>query len=85
MNFQEIDEFSGLRISPDGEPVGFSIERGSITPDMAKLYWQNIRKAEFVDFANIIYYSLLLLKRRPEILDYVASKSSARSGRAPAN
>ena len=76
LTFKEMEEFSNLRISPDGEPVGYSIERGAITPDMAKSFWRSIRQAGFVDFANIVYHSLLLLKKRPEILDYVASRFS---------
>lgn len=72
--FQEMDEFSNLRISPDGAPVGFAIDRGSITASLAKSYWKRIRDAGLVDFAHIIYYSFLLLKKRPEILDYVSSR-----------
>jgi DNA helicase-2/ATP-dependent DNA helicase PcrA len=41
---------------------------------MAKQYWNRIREAGLIDFANIIYYSLVLLQRRPEILSYVSSK-----------
>lgn len=74
LRFQDMEEFSSLRISPDGEPVGHTIEHGAITPDMAKDFWKSIRKSGFVDFANIIYYSFLLLKKRPEILEYVASR-----------
>lgn len=74
LNFQEMEEFSNLRISPDGQPVGYPIERGGITPEMAKDFWKSVRQAGYVDFANIIYYSLLLLQKRPEILDYVASR-----------
>ena len=41
---------------------------------MARAYWKSIREAGFIDFANIIYYSYLLLRRRPEILSYVSAK-----------
>ncbi len=74
LNFQEMEEFSNLRISLDGEPAGYPIEGGGITPEMAKDFWKSIRQAGFVDFANIIYYSLLLLQKRSEILDYIASR-----------
>ena len=74
LNFQDMEEFSNLRISTDGEPIGFAIERGAITPDMAKDYWEIIRQSGFIDFSNILYYSLLLLRERTEILDYIASR-----------
>lgn len=73
-NFQYMEEFSNLRRALDGKPTGAAIEKDTITPDMAKHFWNTIRKAGFVDFANIIYYSLLLLRKRSEILDHVASK-----------
>jgi DNA helicase-2/ATP-dependent DNA helicase PcrA len=63
-----------LRIDPSGRAEGIAIEQGGLTPDIARAFWTSIRKAGFVDFANIIYYSLLLLQRRPEVLSYVASK-----------
>lgn len=74
VNFGDIDEFVNLRISPEGEPVGYGIERGALTPEVANTFWETIRRAGYIDFSNIIYYSLLLLRDRPEILDYVASR-----------
>ena len=74
LTFQDMEEFSNLRRSLEGEPVGFAIEQGAITAEMAKRFWKTIRQAGFVDFSNIIYYSLRLLQKRPEILSYVASR-----------
>ena len=74
VSFKDIDEFVNLRIAPDGEPVGYGIERGALTPEVAKSFWETIRRAGYIDFSNIIYRSLLLLRERPEILDYVASR-----------
>ena len=74
VNFRDIEEFGNLRISPDGDPVGYGIDRGAITPEVAKSFWKAIRHAGYIDFANIIYYSLQLLRDRPEILDYMASR-----------
>ncbi len=68
------DNFTQLRISPDGKPVGNAIERGLLTPEIASAYWNRIRNAGFIDFANIIYYSLVLLQNYPHILSYVSSK-----------
>ncbi|HZL19993.1 MAG TPA: ATP-dependent helicase [Polyangia bacterium] len=72
--FSDLEEFAQLRISPDGNPVGDSIEHGGLTPTIAIAFWKRIREAGFIDFANIIYYALLLLRRRPEILGYVSAK-----------
>lgn len=71
---QDLDDFTQLRVSLEGQPTGNAIEHGGVTPEMAKAYWKRIRKAGFVDFATIIYYSLRLLQKHPEILAYVASK-----------
>lgn len=74
LSFQDFEEFAQLRMSVDGEPVGSALERGALTPDMARAYWKRIRQAGFIDFANIIYYSYLLLTKRPEILSYISAK-----------
>lgn len=74
LQFKDFDDFTQLRITLDGKPSGNAIETGGLTPALAQAYWKRIREAGYVDFANIIYYSLLLLQRRPEILSYVASK-----------
>ena len=73
LTFQDFEDFTQLRVSVDGQPVGNAIEHGALTPEVAKAYWKRIREAGFIDFANIIYYSLGLLKRRPEILSYVSA------------
>ena len=74
LTYQEFEEFTQLRVGLDGKPAGAALERGSMTPEIAGAYWKRIRQAGFIDFANIIYYSLLLLQRRPEILSYVSAK-----------
>ena len=74
LTFRDFEEFTQLRVSVDGEPVGDVLEHGAMTPDMARSYWKRIRKAGFIDFANIIYYSYLLLKKRAEILSAVSAK-----------
>jgi DNA helicase-2/ATP-dependent DNA helicase PcrA len=72
--FSDFEEFTQLRVSLTGQPVGNAIEHGSLTPEIASAYWKRIREAGFIDFANIIYYSLVLLRKRSEILSYVSSK-----------
>lgn len=74
LTFRDFEEFTQLRVSVDGQPVGNALERGALTPDMALAYWKRIREAGFIDFANIIYYSYVLLQKRPEILSYVSAK-----------
>lgn len=74
LTFKDFEDFTQLRVSPGGKPVGNAIERGALTPAVASEYWKRIREAGFIDFANIIYYSLVLLQKRPEILSYVSAK-----------
>ena len=74
LTFREFEEFTQLRVNVDGQPVGNALNRGTLTPDVARDYWKRIREAGFIDFANIIYYSYLLLQKRPEILSYVSAK-----------
>lgn len=72
--YSNFEEFAQLRVDMNGEPAGNAIQHGSLTPEIARAYWKKIRMAGFVDFTNIIYYSLLLLQKRPEILSYISSK-----------
>ena len=74
LTFKDFEEFTQLRVSVDGQPVGNAIEHGAVTPEVAQTYWHRILEAGFIDFANIIYYSFLLLQKRPEILSYVSAK-----------
>lgn len=74
LTFRDFEDFTQLRMSVEGQPVGHGLERGALTVEMAQDYWKRIREAGFVDFANIIYYAYLLLKRRPEILSYISTK-----------
>src|SRR6267142_2856436 len=53
----DLEDFAQLRVSPDGQPVGYGIERGGLTPEIAKEFWKRTREAGFIDFANIIYYA----------------------------
>lgn len=73
-SFSDLEDFAQLRISVDGKPVGSSIEHGGLTREMAASYWKRLREAGYVDFATIVYYALLLLRKRPEILSYVSAK-----------
>ena len=74
--FRDFDDFTQLRLNAIGEAVGNAIERGSVTREMAVAFWKRCSENGFIDFANIIYYSLCLLRKHPEVLDAVASKFS---------
>jgi DNA helicase-2/ATP-dependent DNA helicase PcrA len=74
LTFWDFEDFTQLSVGLDGKPVGNAIERGALTTAIASAYWKRIREAGFIDFANIIYFSLVLLRRRPEILSYVSAK-----------
>lgn len=74
LTFRDFEEFTQLRVSSDGKPVGSAIDRGGVTTEMAEAYWKRCRDLGFIDFASILYNSLRLLREHPEILDAVASK-----------
>lgn len=74
LTYKDFEDFTQLRVSLDGKPIGGGIDRGALTVAVAKAYWKRIREAGFIDFANIIYYSLVLLQKRREILSYVSAK-----------
>ena len=74
LNFRDLEEFTQLRVNVDGQPVGNAIEHGSLTHEIATTYWKLIRESGFIDFANILYYSYLLLQKRSEILSYISAK-----------
>lgn len=74
LTFKDFEDFTQLRIDVAGRPAGAGIDRGALTPEVANEYWARIRQDGYIDFANIIYLSFLLLKRRPEVLQYVSAK-----------
>ncbi|MEQ1492243.1 MAG: UvrD-helicase domain-containing protein, partial [Terricaulis sp.] len=74
LSYTDYEEFTQLRVGIDGQPDGALLARGSMTAAMAHDYWKRIREAGLIDFANILYYSYLLLEKRPEIRQCVASK-----------
>ena len=74
LEYKDFEEFTQVRVGSDGKPTGDVLERGAITPEIAIAYWRRIREAGFIDFANIIFYSVDLLRTRCEILSYVCSK-----------
>lgn len=74
LQYKDFEEFTQLRVSLDGEPFGGVIDHGGITFEMAKDYWTRIQAAGFIDFPNIIYRSLWLLREHPEVLDHICSK-----------
>lgn len=74
--YKDFEAFTQLRVDLNGKPAGAAIEQGAIAGDIAMAYWRKMREAGFIDFANIIYYSLKILRDRPEVLSYVSSKFS---------
>ena len=74
LTFRDYEEFTQLRVGLDGRPAGSVLQHGVLTHAMAISYWKRIREAGLIDFANIIYYSFLLLQKRPEVLSTVSSK-----------
>ncbi len=74
VTFKDVEEFSQLRRSSNGAAVGNSIEKGGLTVEIADDFWSSIGTKGYIDFANIIYHSLCLLRDYPHILSYVSSK-----------
>lgn len=70
----DYDEFAQIQINEAGEPIGAALNSGALSVKEAKRYWHMIREAGYADFALIVYFSLLLLKRYPEISDHLASR-----------
>ncbi|MBN2559507.1 MAG: ATP-dependent helicase [Phycisphaerae bacterium] len=73
-DLSDLEDFAQLRVSPEGEPYGHAIEHGRLNPEIASDFWKRVHEAGFIDFANIIYYAFVLLRRRPEILSYISAK-----------
>ena len=72
LTFRDFEEFTQLRMNPAGDA---QIAAGSsLMTKVVAEYWRRIREAGFVDFANIIYYSFVLLRNRLEIASYISSK-----------
>jgi DNA helicase-2/ATP-dependent DNA helicase PcrA len=74
LSFRDYDDFTQLRLSSEGKPVGTAIDKGSISAELAEAYWKHCSERSLIDFANIIYYSLRLLREHPHILDALASR-----------
>lgn len=73
LNFRDFNEFAQLQISEAGEPIGI-VQTGSIRIEEAKTFWRKLQAGGRVDFCLILYHSLQLLRRYPEVADYIASK-----------
>jgi DNA helicase-2/ATP-dependent DNA helicase PcrA len=74
LTYRDFEEFSQVRRDINGDPAGHVLQSGTITPDMASTFWEQIRRGGYVDFANIIYYSFVLLDTRHEVSRYIGSK-----------
>lgn len=74
LGFIDYEAFVHLQIDADGNPVGASIDSGAVRPQEASLYWKLLRRAGYVDFCQILFLSLKLLREHQEIVDYLASR-----------
>lgn len=74
LRYSDYDDFAQLQISQTGEPIGAAVTSGSVSVKEAKRFWQLTREAGYADFASILYYALVLLRKFPEIADYLASR-----------
>jgi len=74
LSYRDLEEFGQLRMDINGLPIGNAIDSGSITAPMAVAYWDALKRAGAIDFANIIFHSYQLLRRQDRILRYVSAK-----------
>jgi DNA helicase II / ATP-dependent DNA helicase PcrA len=71
--FQDYEDFAALSMDVDGNPIGAAV-RNSIVEGGARPFWALCRQRGYIDFSNILYHSLSLLREYPEIADGLASR-----------
>lgn len=72
-NRQDFEDFAAISIDASGRLVG-SVMRSNIVARGAKGFWRLCRQHGYVDFCTLLYLSLWLLRKYPEIADGVASR-----------
>jgi DNA helicase-2/ATP-dependent DNA helicase PcrA len=70
---QDYEDFSGLNIDVDGNAIGSALT-STIVARGAAGFWRRCRERGYIDFCNLLFYSLWLLRTYPEIADGVASR-----------
>jgi DNA helicase II / ATP-dependent DNA helicase PcrA len=63
ITFRTYDDYDSLSLDADGQPTGDGVTSGIVTEETANLYWEAVRNRGYLDFAMILYYSLLILKQ----------------------
>jgi DNA helicase-2/ATP-dependent DNA helicase PcrA len=69
----DYEDFAGLNINVEGKAIG-----SALTSDIAARgavgFWKRCRTRGYIDFCNLLYLSLRLLRSFPEIADGIASR-----------
>lgn len=68
------DDYASIRSDPQGNPAGEGIESGIVTEASARRYWEVSRNRGFIDFSQILYFSLVILRSNPFVGAGLASK-----------
>ena len=71
--YYDYADFAGLNINVDGKAIGSALTSG-IAARGAVGFWKRCRSRGYIDFCNLLYLSLRLLRRFPEIADGIASR-----------
>lgn len=68
------DDYASLRHTTEGHPAGTGIESGIVTPQAAARYWEFVRGRGYLDFAMILYYSMVILEKHPFVAKGIACR-----------
>jgi DNA helicase-2/ATP-dependent DNA helicase PcrA len=72
----DFDEFSQIRRNACGDVVGPSVTSGNISAEEADHFWGLMRERGLVDYGGLLFYSLQLCRKYPEISDHLSARFS---------
>ena len=70
---QDYEDFASLNIDVDGNAIGSALT-SAVAARGAASFWRRCRERGFIDFCNLLFHSLWLLRTFPEIADGVAAR-----------
>jgi DNA helicase-2/ATP-dependent DNA helicase PcrA len=70
---QDYEDFAGININAAGRIIGSAL-RSNVVARGARGFWRLCRENGYVDFCTLLFFSLWLLRKYPEIADGVASR-----------
>ena len=70
---QDYEHFASININAAGRIIGSAL-RSNVVSRCARGFWRLCRENGYIDFCTLLYFSLWLLRKHPEIADGVASR-----------